>query len=230
MAPSIHSGLNSRADWQNTRTLQCRSAEEKGRTQWATAWKIGRKQRVAPLPKASKAELVKQLSELLLWCELPLSALRNLCKDKGLPIRGDQRRRGARGSWACARYSANMYKERLLREESWRLRGIPLDRIEHETVAQDLLDKVEAFEAQNIETLRSKSRSLRLPFHVLGDKSEMIACLTERGLGCGGADYLVWQRMSTELLQSECQQRSTQKLKPEEGSQNQTHELLVRLP
>jgi len=163
-----------------------------------------RKQRVAPRPKASKAELVKQLSELLLWCELPLSALRNLCKEKGLPIRGDQRRAGLL---------------RLLREESWRLRGIPLDRIEHETVAQDLLDKVEAFEAQNIETLRSKSRSLRLPFHVLGDKSEMIACLT---------DYLVWQRMSTELLQSECQQRSTQKLKPEEGSQtNQTHDLLV---
>jgi len=103
-----------------------------------------RKQHLAPLLKASKVDLVKQLSELLLWSELPLSALRSLCKEKGLPIRGDQRRTGLL---------------RLLREESWRLRGIPLEKIEHETVAQDLLDQVETFESQNIDTLRSKCRA-----------------------------------------------------------------------
>eukprot|EP00434_Breviolum_minutum_P002172 symbB.v1.2.001912.t1/scaffold102.1/size330044/9 len=155
-----------------------------------------RKQHLAPLLKASKVDLVKQLSELLLWSELPLSALRSLCKEKGLPIRGDQRRTGLL---------------RLLREESWRLRGIPLEKIEHETVAQDLLDQVETFESQNIDTLRSKCRALRGP-HITQPP--------------GPEDYLVWQRMSTELLQSECQQRSTAKVKVDEGALK-THDTLV---
>ena len=53
---------------------------------------------------------------------------------------------------------------------------------------------------------------MQLPFHVLGDKADLIACLTDRG-GCRvyslkaddirrtSQDYLVWERMSSELLQ-----------------------------
>ncbi|CAE8664837.1 unnamed protein product, partial [Polarella glacialis] len=142
-----------------------------------------RKIGVAPDLPPTKAALVRQLSEVLLWGELPLSALRDLCKDRGLPIRGDQRR-------------ADLVS--LLRENSWTARGVPIQRLADETVAQKLLDQAELLAAKGIGELQAECRRKEVPFDVFGEQVVLVACLT---------DLLVWEEMSTDSLQLEYEQR-----------------------
>lgn len=133
----------------------------------------------APSAGASKKTLVDNLTEVLVWGAMPLSALREVCKERRLAARGDQRR-------------ADLLQ--LLAQASWEARGIPVQKFPDRVVANGLLDQVDRLEAKSVTELRAECRRKELPFGALGDKRDLVACLTA---------VIVWRHIAVEELRAE---------------------------
>lgn len=130
--------------------------------------------------------LREQLKEHLLYQELSLSHLRQLCKEKELPIKGDHRR-------------ADLLK--LITAESWHALEIPVMKLPSVLVAQGLLDQLKRLEKKDERQLRAELRRRQLPLEQSASKSKLLSRLRR---------HLVWQQMSVEDLEDECRSRDLQ--------------------
>jgi len=134
----------------------------------------------APPANLSKENLVLRMTELLAWDEMPLSALRDVCKERRLGVRGDQRRPELL---------------QLLAAATWEERGIPIGRFPNSVVAHGLLDQADRFEARSVAELRADCRKRALPFEALGEKQDLVRCLTA---------VIVWEQLPLEELRRDC--------------------------
>lgn len=137
----------------------------------------------APPGNSSKEQMLALVLQVLGWEVMPLSGLREVCKERGLVFKGDQRR-------------ADLIN--LLARASWEARGIPVQRLAPVT-AQGLLDQADKLTKMSPEELRGECKKRSLPFDVVLEKQDLIACLTAA---------LVWEQLPTEELQMEVEDNS----------------------
>lgn len=127
--------------------------------------------------------LVKKLREVVMWEELRLSDLRQVCKDKNLPIKGDYRR-------------ADLLA--ILAAETWKVWGIPVTRMRNLAMSHNLLDQVERFERRNVKELIAECRRRGVPIEATPEKKDMVERLR---------DSIVWAQLPLDELRVECQAR-----------------------
>jgi len=126
--------------------------------------------------------LVENLKEYVLYQEMSLSHLRQVCKEKDLQIKGDHRR-------------ADLLK--LLTAESWRAFDIPVLKLPSLLVAQGLLDQLQRMAKKDEPQLRAELRRRHLPVENSTSNTKLLSRLRR---------HLVWAQMSVEDLEEECRQ------------------------
>ncbi|CAJ1419933.1 unnamed protein product [Effrenium voratum] len=134
----------------------------------------------------SEEFIVSALKEYALCQEMSLSHLRQLCKEKGLAIRGEHRR-------------ADLLK--LLSLESWKPFDIPVTKLPSILVAQGLLDQVQRLAKKELSQLTAECRRRQLPAEAAPAKEALLGRLRR---------HLVWAQMSVEDLEEECRCRDVQ--------------------
>ncbi|CAE7221428.1 DNAJB8 [Symbiodinium pilosum] len=131
----------------------------------------------------SKEEVLSSLKEYVLFQEMSLSHLRQICKEKNLALRGEHRRAEMLG---------------LVTAESWQRFQIPVLKMPSLLVAQGLLDQLQRFEKKDIPQLRHECRKRNLPAESYPRKQDLINRLR---------NHLVWAQMTVAGLKEECDAR-----------------------
>jgi len=125
-----------------------------------------------------KAELVRRLTEVLIWEELQLDRLVHVCDDRGVLIFGELER-------------AELMQA--LADATWDDVGIPVRQLSSLVAAREVLFEVRKLEGSDIDRIQARAKELDLP--VCGEKEELLARCKQ---------LLLWQRMSVTSLRQEC--------------------------
>ncbi|CAE7340591.1 NEK1 [Symbiodinium sp. CCMP2592] len=148
----------------------------------------------------SQDELLSALKEYVLFQEMSLSHLRQICKEKNLAIRGEHRRTELIA---------------LVTADSWQRFQIPVLKMPSTLVAQGLLDQVQRFQKKELPQLRHECRKRNLPAESHPRKQDLINRLR---------NHLVWSQMTTDGLREECQAREV-KFQTVQVASNASHML-----
>eukprot|EP00439_Symbiodinium_sp_Y106_P082518 s1601_g21.t4 len=148
----------------------------------------------------SQDELLSALKEYVLFQEMSLSHLRQICKEKNLAIRGEHRRTELIA---------------LVTADSWQRFQIPVLKMPSTLVAQGLLDQVQRFQKKELPQLRHECRKRNLPAESHPRKQDLINRLR---------NHLVWSQMTTDGLREECQARGV-KFQTVQVASNASHML-----
>mmetsp|Transcript_70369 Transcript_70369/g.228759 ORF Transcript_70369/g.228759 Transcript_70369/m.228759 type:complete len:935 (+) Transcript_70369:112-2916(+) len=134
-------------------------------------------------PKFTREDLIGLLRDILIWEQLPLSELREVCKKRNLPMKGDFRR-------------ADLLQ--VLAAETWATFGIPLRQLPGLVVACGILDRVQRWQARGVEDLKTDCIRQGLAYEAAPEPRVLVRRLTDRA---------VWDHLPVNDLRQLCQAR-----------------------
>jgi len=140
-----------------------------------------KKRGMATTVGATQSDLTARLREALVWERMRVKPLSEVCREKQLPMAGDEMREDLL---------------QMLAYSSWEARGVPVWRMPSDTVAHGILDQLDRLEAKSPEELALICEKKNLPVEEnLPAKDVLIGRLRTA---------IVWDQMPIAELRQEC--------------------------
>lgn len=178
--------------------------------------------------RMERSEVVERLKLVVLWQELPCSALRDECGTKG--IRLDESEKALGDDDDDKEELRELLMGKLLlheRARRWKSQGFPTDRLHNEEAAVELHTRQRELEAMSGEEILKEYKALGLPEEESMGRTAMLVVLKQRAL---------WWALSWPELIRECERRdiSVEHFKEKDGDEEElwtdfSGELLKRL-
>ncbi|CAJ1404051.1 unnamed protein product [Effrenium voratum] len=155
----------------------------------------------APGAEMRRDSLLSRVKEVVIWENLKLDDLREVCKGRQLPAEPGMSR-------------ASLIQ--LLADESWLQAGIPVHLLPSIVVAHGVLDSVATLHSKSLTDLVAQCRRLGVPLEKKPEKEELLPRLSRA---------IVWKQMEDAVLREECQRRGA----PMDDLPEQSQEKGIRL-
>lgn len=137
----------------------------------------------APDSSMRKEDLLARVKEVVIWENLKLEELRQVCVQQSLPVN-------------AALSRAEMMQ--LLADASWLARGIPVQQLPSMVVAHGVLDSVDALSLKSLADLVAHCKRLGLPLEAKPEKDDIVPRIRTA---------LLWKQMDEASLYHECVKR-----------------------
>jgi len=141
-----------------------------------------KKRGMATTVGSKQQDLVTCLRDAFLWEHLRIAELQQVCRDKELPVLGDETRQDLL---------------QMLAYSSWEARGVPVWRLPSDTVAHGILDQLDKLDLKDVEELAAQCEKRGLPLEQEWPAKEV---LIGRLRTC-----IVWELLPVPELRRECE-------------------------